>query len=109
MLEDILKKQEAASKILRELEAAKNEGDIEKCKELSDKAYVAMLEQSLAIAEEINHFKEISEKYNFSEEGRYRIEAVKQSLNASYSVCSRSLRRILYFQEKYNFTNAPKE
>lgn len=109
MLEEIIKKREIASKILEEFGEALNSGDAGRCRELADKSYSAVLEQALAIADGINYLKDISEKFNFSEEGKKIVEAVKRELQISYNLSSRELRAIMGVQIMYGLTNAPSE
>ena len=109
MLEDILKKKEIIKKVSEKLLEAINMGEIERCKELSDEFYEALLEQSFIIAEEMNYLKENLERFNFSEEGKKRIEEVQKALEISYNLCTKELRAMMDFQRKYNLTNAPED
>jgi len=109
MLEDIIKKRQRVKKIVEEFMEAANNKDIERCRELSDRIYMAILEQSLEVANEINCIKDILEGVILPERERENLEYMKKRLQECYEMSSNEMRFILGAQKRYGLTNAPEE
>jgi hypothetical protein len=107
MLEDIAKKREVVRRIIEQLnEAAENENH-EKFKELMDRGYVASLEQSLAIAGEINFIRESLDKKDIPEYYREYLKKMMDGLQSIYNFSAMELRLLTIAGQRYGLTNAP--
>lgn len=107
MLEDIIKKREIVNKIAEELKEAAETGDLEKMKELMDRAYVASFEQSMALSNEINFIKDSLNKKDLAEDSRKYLNEMAEGLQNVYHFSSMQLRLIAIAGQKYGLTNAP--
>ena len=109
MLEDIIKKRQRVKEIIEKFMEAAGNKDIERCRELADGIYIAVLRQSLEVANEINCIKDILGGVILPERERENLEYMKKRLQECYEISSKEMRFILEVQKKYNLTNAPEE
>jgi len=109
MLEDITKKREVVRKIIEQLNEAADNENHEKFKELMDRSYIASLEQSLAVANEINLIKESLDKEDIPDYYRKYLKKMMDGLQQIYNFSAMELRLITIAGQRYDLTNCPKD
>lgn len=109
MLEDIAKKRDAVRRIIGQLNEAADNENHERFKELMDRGYVASLEQSLVVANEINLIKESLNKKDIPEDCRTYLKKMMDGLKQIYNVSAIELRLITMAGQRYGLTNAPED